>query len=82
MQGLVKVKDNEEPVCVDVVSATVIYSGYPIPSRGEDEAGWAISKTFQESGKTVWRTHWVNGTRAKSFIWDDRADYTYSQNID
>lgn len=79
VQGLEKAKD-EEPVCVDIVSSVLVYVGYPIPGRGEDVPGWAISKVFQDG--TVWKTHWVDGTKEKLYVWEDRADYDYYQNID
>lgn len=79
VQGLIRAK-NESPTLVDFISNELIYLGYPIPGTDSNEQGWAICKFFKTG--SVFRWHWVDGTKAKNYIWDSRADYDYAQNID
>lgn len=55
----------------------IIYLGEAAPGSAKSAAAWAIKK-FIYSGNDVIDILWANGQNTKTFIWDNRASYTYS----
>lgn len=60
---------------LDQASATVLYIGKAAPGTAANAAGWQIKK-FTENG-ALSSLKFADGSSAFSFVWADRASYTY-----
>jgi len=65
---------------IDEPSDTLTYIGYAADGNpAETEEKWAIKRI--EKLTNVTRIMWVNGIIDRSFVWNDRASYTYKFRI-
>lgn len=62
-------------VLLDEVSATLSYMGEAIPGTATTTPSWRIRKIDTSSGVSI---EWAESSTAFSYIWDDRASYTYA----
>jgi len=62
-------------VLLDEVSATLSYMGEAIPGTATSAPSWRIRKIDTSSGVSI---EWAESSTAFSYIWDDRASYTYA----
>ena len=60
---------------IDEVSSTEYYIGISSGSKDGSIASWNIKKIWQDG--TVWKTEFPNGDQSFTFIWNNRAGYTY-----
>ncbi len=58
------------------ISSTVAYAGYAIPGALNSASVWKIKKIITSAGITS--AFYPNGDGGFTYIWDDRASYTYS----
>lgn len=65
------------PYIEDVVDENTTYIGYADWGVGEDEAKWRIIRI--NTVGTVTRMECPKGDNSFSFVWDDRASYTYAR---
>jgi len=62
-------------------SNNLIYAGFALPGAADDEAVWQI-KFLEYDGTNLVSITWPEldgkANASYSFVWDDRATYTYS----
>ena len=58
-------------------SGNPLYIGKARPSITSSETGWQIRKLTYDGSDNVLSVKFANGKNGYSFIWDDRATYTY-----
>lgn len=56
----------------------VVYKGDADPGRAVSATGWRISKFTYDANWNVTGIQWASGTADFQFVWNDRANYTYS----
>lgn len=61
---------------IDDASSTVSYYGFASPGTATSDEFWRIIK--KEISGTVTSFLYAEGDLSYSYIWDDRASYTYS----
>ncbi len=66
----------------DYTGANLIYAGYSRPGTATSVASWQIAK-FTYSGSNLVSITWPQNASGKAtseytYIWDNRASYTYS----
>lgn len=61
-----------------VTPFNVIYYGEAPPGSATTAAVWSIRKFTYDSNGAMTDMKWAGGSRAPTFVWDDRAGLTYS----
>jgi len=61
---------------VDTAGGGVVYTGYSQAGSLVTEAVWAIKR--ETTAGAIVTTVWASGVTNASFVWNDRAGYTYS----
>lgn len=59
-------------------SNRLIYQGLAIPGTASSEAAWSIQRYTYDGAGNLTAIEWVSGTNEPSYVWDDRATYSYS----
>ena len=72
------IQDNYSTCIENNSDGNPIYVGDAEPGSSVLEKFWRIKKiTYDVDGNPI-AIQWAEGSRAFKFIWDSRADYTYS----
>ena len=67
----------EYTTALDYSGSNLIYLGKTIPGLAKSAATWQITK-YTYSGANLTDIQYPSGSREFSYIWNDRASYSYS----